>query len=200
MAVGADAAARKRTSMITYSCSAGEQAFLVRRLRRIVEATHLPARVGQHRDGFGVFVAWTVSGRGKDATRRRSAAHWALMDAEAVLGLRSTGAYASTCRECGATGTNYDHSPEFCAALVSLAREFEVPLRVELAACGECNRSYFAPDPRSRVLAGLCDECYSRAAGEAEREAQAPRERDDRRSIRRSSAAPGGGCTPGLRR
>ena len=186
--------------MITYSCSAGEQASLVRRLRRIVEATHLPARVGQHRDGFGVFVAWTVSGRGKDATRRRSAAHWALMDAEAVLGLRSTGAYASTCRECGATCANYDHTPEFCAALVALAHEFEVPLRIELAECADCRHACLAPDPRSRVLAGLCDECYRRAARETEREAQAPRERDDRRPIPRSIAAPAGGCTRGSRR
>jgi hypothetical protein len=157
--------------MITYGCSADEES-LGRRLRRIVEVTQLPARVGRHRDGFGVFVQWTVSGRGKDAARRRSAVHWALMDAEAVLGLRSAGAYASTCRECGGTGANYDHTPEFCAALVALAREFEVPLRIELAECAECHRAYLAPDPRSRVLAGLCDDCYLRAAFEAEREAQ----------------------------
>jgi hypothetical protein len=149
--------------MITYGCSPDEQASLAEHLRRIVEVTRLPARIGRHGRGFGVFVEWTVRGRGRNAARERSAAHWALMDAETVLGLRCPGAYASTCNECGATRANYDHTPAFCAALVALAQEFDVPLRIDLAECARCHRGYLSPGPRSRTLAGLCDACYRRA-------------------------------------
>jgi hypothetical protein len=155
--------------MITYGCSPEEQTSLAERLRRIVEVTRLPARIGRHRRGFGVFVEWTVRGLGEQADRQRSAAHWALMDAQTVRGLRHPGDYASTCRRCGATRANYDHTPDFCAALVALASEFDVPLRIELAECADCHCSYLAPDPLSRALAGLCNDCYRRAALEAER-------------------------------
>jgi hypothetical protein len=150
--------------MITYGCSREEQPLLAERLRRIVAATGLPIRVGCHRGGFGVFVEWTVRGRGKESYRLRSAAHWALMDAETVLGLRQPGAYASTCHKCGATRANYDHTAAFCGALVQLANEFGVPLRIALAECAECHRRYLPPDPRVRALTGRCDRCYARLA------------------------------------
>lgn len=149
--------------MITYACSREDQASMERRLRRLVEVTRLPARVGRHRAGVGVFVEWTVRGRSRNAARERSAAHWALMDAETVLGVRCPGAYASTCNECDATRANYDHTPAFCVALVALAREFDVPLRIDLAECVGCHRGYLSPDPHSGILAGLCDACYRRA-------------------------------------
>jgi hypothetical protein len=150
--------------MITYGCPKDQQAELARRLRRIVELTGLPVRVGCHR-GAGVFVEWTVRGRGKETDRQRSATHWALMDAEAVLGLRARGSFASACRTCGATCANYDHAPAFCAALVALATEFAVPIKIVPARCGECSREYTVP--RDRLLPGLCEECYARAIAEA---------------------------------
>lgn len=123
--------------MITYGCGREDQAQLSRKLRRIVAATGLPVRVGCHRAG-GMFVEWTIRGRGKEADRRRSATHWALMDAEAVLGLRQRGAFASTCTMCGGTCAYYDHTPAFCAALVELAAEFGVALVIVPTRCADC--------------------------------------------------------------
>jgi len=145
--------------VITYGCRREEQTELARKLRRIVAATGLPIRVGCHRTG-GVFVKWNVSGRDKEANRQRSATHWALMDAEAVLGLRPRGAFASTCTTCGATCAYYDHTPAFCAALVELARELGVLLVIVPARCADCRREY--TPRRDRSLPGLCEECYSR--------------------------------------
>jgi hypothetical protein len=107
--------------MTTYGCAKEEQAQLAHQLRRIAVVTGSPIRVGCHRGG-GVFVEFTVPGRGKQAQRLRSKAHWALMDAEAVLGVRSRGVFASTCTTCGGTGAEYDHTPAFCAAMVQLSR------------------------------------------------------------------------------
>lgn len=145
--------------MITYGCRPEDQSELARKLRRIADATGIPVRVGCHRSG-GVFVQWTVRGRGKEADRLRSAAHWALMDAEAVLGVRSRGAFASTCTTCGATCAYYDHTPAFCAALVELAGEFGVLLVIVPARCADCRREY--TPRRDRALPGLCEECYRR--------------------------------------
>lgn len=145
--------------MITYGCRPENRAELARKLRRIAEATGIPVRVGCHRTG-GVFVEWTVRGRGKEADRLRSAAHWALMDAEAILGLRTRGAFASTCTTCGATGAHYDHTPAFCAGIMRLAQEFGVPIVIVLARCADC-RGEYSP-PRYRPLPGLCEECYRR--------------------------------------
>ena len=88
------------------------------------------------------------------------------MDAEAILGVRSRGAFASTCTTCGATCAHYDHTPKFCASVVELAREFGVRLLLIPSTCAECRGKYIAR--RDRALPGLCEECYGRESAEVE--------------------------------
>lgn len=158
---------------MTIGCLPEERSALAGRLRQLLKVTGIPARVVVHRDG-GVGVAWLVRGQGCEADRLRSQAHWAFMDAEAVLGLRSWGAFASGCTTCGATCAEYEHTPAFCGGLVALASEWDVALKFVLARCGErdCNRWYPGivrrRDGKRRLFPGLCDACDERLAAEIE--------------------------------
>jgi hypothetical protein len=165
---GADRGALERSrsiagwrGMMTYGCPPEEQADLATKLRRLVELSGLPIFVVVHRGG-GVGWGYTLRGRDKVADRERAAVRAALRDAEEVLALRgeSESALASMCTTCGATEHGYEHTPAFCAALVALAAELEVPLRCKLGVCDECLRLVGRPR-KGELLPGICARCYT---------------------------------------
>lgn len=150
--------------MITYGCRKEDQAATATRWRRMLELTKIPAQLVVHRSG-GIGIYWTVPGRGLGPDRLRSQAHWALMDAQGVLGVGMLGAFSSTCPICGCTCLEYDHTPEFCRAIVTLAGEWDVPLRFVLAQCPDCRMRFglgVARDGRRRLFTGVCDRCSGR--------------------------------------
>lgn len=151
--------------MMTYGCRKEDQPELAGKFRELVEVLAIPARIIEHQGG-GVGLEWTIRGRDKASARARSAAHWALMDAEQVLKLWGLfGVRTSACATCGCSCANYDHTPAFCRGVVDLARRWGVELEIVSAMCTECGQTY-VNDSRKPHRWNLCPRCDEQLFGD----------------------------------